>query len=583
MWISGLCQNPDNPFFRYLWPMSDRKLLPILLFGFLLTFTSTFAQDPDVSLNHDVYHYIDRIDIQGVTGAPVYTDMKPYGRLEVEHYLRESAGNINAGLKNTWNAQNRILWDDRHAEQRDVKPILKYFFRNGRDFYHKRLDKINLYVNPILYLSGGLDRHNYADSVNNENVLNYRNTRGVRIRGSVFNKLGFFAEATENQAKMPIFVRNRYFERNTYFGEAFVKTFDDQTNLGFDYFNARGYLTYSPVREMRIKFGKDRYFAGNGFQSQFLSDYAPEHLFLHIDTRIWKFQYINHYGQMIDFLPNKADDFGAHPKKYFVFHQLNIVPNHWLSVGLFETIVYSPILPGGVRGFEIEYLNPLIFYRSAEQFLGSPDNALLGITWKANLLKMFQFYGQVNLDDFNFRRRSEGSGFHGNRHGVQMGLKYIDAFTVTGLDLQFEYNQVRPYTFTHFNPSSNYTHYGQYLAHASGANLREFIMIGRFQATERLGFFGMFSTMTKGLDSAGVNMGGDVFRPPLRVASEFGNEIGQGEKLQVTTLYGRASYQMFGANLYLEAEGRIRMEGDLRSASAVFGMRYNIGRKPIRY
>ncbi len=563
--------------------MNYLKGLFVCIIAINCSFAAIYAQDPDILINHEVYHFIDRIDIRGVLETPLYTDMKPYGRDQISQILRFSHYKLDDRLPATWNTRMREICDDGFADSTGSRPVLRHFFKNGRDLFHKRIDDFEIYLNPILYLTGGLDRNNYGDSVTFDRNLLYRNTRGIQVRGSIFRKVGFFSEVTENQWKTPAFVGSRYDERKSLWGEGFVKTFDETTNRGFDYFNGRGYLTYSPFRQMRIKFGKDRYFAGNGIQSMFLSDHAADHLFLHLDTRIWKIQYINHFGQMIDFLPSKADDMGAHPKKWFVFHQLNVTPTYWLSIGLFESIVYSPVMPGGIRGFELEYLNPIIFYRSTEQFLGSPDNAFLGLTWKANLLKRFQLYGQINLDDYNIRRRSEGSGFHGNRHAIQAGAKYIDAFSLTGLDLQLEYNQVRPFTYSHFNPTSNYTHYGQFLAHASGANLRDLTAVGRYQATSRLYFTVSYTTLWKGLDSAGVNMGGGVFRPPLILPREFGNVIGQGMQLYVKTLYGKVAYQLWKLNLFFEAEARIRIENELSSYSATAGFRWNIAPKPVKF
>ena len=51
--------------------------------------------------------------------------------------------------------------------------------------------------------------------------------------------------------------------------------------------------------------------------------------------------------------------------------------------------------------FEWHYLIPIIFYRSIEQSLGSADNSVIGLDFKANFLRHFQLYGQFVLDEFN--------------------------------------------------------------------------------------------------------------------------------------------------------------------------------------
>ncbi|MFN8923301.1 MAG: hypothetical protein ACK5XP_10295, partial [Sphingobacteriia bacterium] len=100
-------------------------------------------------------------------------------------------------------------------------------------------------------------------------------------------------------------------------GEGFYKTFRTD---GYDYLSAKGYLTYSPVKPVRIKLGRDRVHWGDGYQSMLLSDHATDYYMLNFHTRIWKLEYMNHFTQMIDLIPNKPDAIGAQPRKYGVFH-----------------------------------------------------------------------------------------------------------------------------------------------------------------------------------------------------------------------------------------------------------------------
>ena len=67
----------------------------------------------------------------------------------------------------------------------------------------------------------------------------------------------------------------------------------------------------------------------------------------------------------------------------------------------------------------------------------------------------------------------------------RLGVKYVDAFNIKNLDLQFETNRVRPYTYSHFDSVANYTHYNQPLAHPLGANFQEYIGILKYQPAPR--------------------------------------------------------------------------------------------------
>lgn len=565
--------------------MKHALSLPLAALLCLLGFRQVQAQDADLPLQHEGYHYIDRIDIKGLTGRTIHTDLKPYSRSAVSAVMADVDTSAMSARDLRWHHLTRIAIDDDYADLIQAKrPILRRLFANGRDFFAYHDSSFRLYANPIVQINAGLDQHNYDPSGATLNTTLYRNSRGVQVRGSLFNKVGFFSELSDNQVKTPQFVRRQYDSLGVLTGENFVKTFDATTpNPGYDYFSARGYITYSPAKPIRLKFGKDRAAFGNGYQSLQLSDNSADHFFLNIDTRIWKLEYVNHFAMMTDFLRNKLDTYGTHPKKYAVFHQLFYKPKPWLSVGLFESVVYSPTLPGGRRGFELEYLNPIIFYRSVEQSLGSPDNSTIGLSWKVNALKRFQHYGQLLIDDFNLRNRALGVGFWGNKYGYQVGLKYIDAFWIPRLDLQVEYNRVRPYTYTHFNPTAANVHYGQYVAYSLGANAHDLQLIARYQPFPRWTIYGSITRSLKGLDINGVNYGGNITRPYTIRYQDYNNFVGQGSPFQVTQVYGKVSYRILGLDGYAELEGRYRKENNQQSLSVLGALRFNLPDRLIKY
>ena len=415
----------------------------------------------------------------------------------------------------------------------------------------------------------------------------YINSRGLVVRGSLMQKVGFYTEVYDNVTRFPQFVYDKFTDEKVLYGESFVKTFGNEN--GLDYFSSRAYLTFSPIPAMRVKFGKDRAFWGNGYQSLVMSDYGADYLLLTIQTRIWKLDYTNHFTQMIDFVRNANDTEGTFPRKYGVFHMLSYQPVSQLSLGIFESIIYNPWLPNGRRGFELQYMNPLIFYRAIEQTLNSPDNALLGIQWKYNFLKTGQFYGQILLDDYNFGLRDQGSGYRGNKLGYQLGIKYIDAFRIPTLDLQVEYNRLRPFTYQHFNSSSSYTHYAQHLGHAAGANLQDLHVIARYHPAPAWNFQFIASFLGKGIDEDGINYGGNANQPFINWPSDFNNVVGQGNLLNVRQLYGRISMQIGQSDVFAEVEGRYRQEQDSsgtidqQSLSVIGGLRVNIVPRPVKF
>jgi hypothetical protein len=547
--------------------------------------SSVWGQSADLPLQHEGYHYLDRLDIQGRIRddrnqdsiCTVSTEVKPYSRTFLSGVFKQTYTSGMQPRTQQWHDLMRLALDDAYADTVSGKGVFKKLYRNQRDFFALNTSGLTLYANPILHLGAGQEIHNYTADLSQENRLLTKGARGVQVRGTLFGKVGFLSEFTENQMKTPQFIRNLHAETGVLAGESFVKVYDAQTpNPGFDYLTARGYFTYSPAKQIRLKIGKDRAFLGNGHQSLFLSDHSADHFFLNINTRVWKIEYVNHFAVMTDYLRGKPDTYGTHPKKYAVVHQLFYRPWHWLSWSLFESVAYSPVLPGGIRGFELEYLNPLIFYRSVEQSLGSPDNSMLGTALKANLLKRFQVYGQIALDDYNFRSRNLGPGYFGNKYALQGGIKYIDAFWIPRLDLQVEFNAVRPYTYAHFNPSGAWTHYGQNLAHSLGANAKDFHLIARYQPFPRIGMYLCYSNMLKGLNNANGNYGGDLSLPYTLYVSAFNNFIGQGTQLKINQVYGRLSYRLLKLDGYVDLEARYRKENQNTGISVMGSFRLNM-------
>ena len=155
-----------------------------------------------------------------------------------------------------------------------------------------------------------------------------------------------------------------------------------------------------------------------------------------------------------------------------------------------------------------------------------------------------------------------GTGYWGNKLGSQIGLKYVDAFTVENLDLQFEGNWVRPYTYTHYDSVSNYTHYNQPLAHPVGANFSEIIVIARYQPTGNFWITAKWFDIFMGQDSLkgvypnlySTNFGGNIQQTATEptVNSLYGNKIAQGVNTHLTIGELTFTY-MLRHNLFIDA------------------------------
>ncbi|SHL23249.1 hypothetical protein [Hymenobacter psychrotolerans] len=480
-----------------------------------------------VPLDADVYRLIDRYAILYGTDSiyQLHTSVRPYPRAAVarlaERMLADSANlsaedrfNAEYLLRDNWNYSSRATAPNQRAQ-----PIVKHFYKRKSDLYSVSTPDFTLRVNPVLGLSLG----------NSDGSKSYAflNTRGVQLEGTIDKRLGFYTFLADNQMAVPEYIEQRIGRDLAVPHEGFWKPFKN-TPGQYDFLSARGYLTYAAGRHVNIQLGHDRNQIGNGYRSLILSDYSAPYLFLKLNTRIWKFNYQNLFAQLVSDAPNVD---ASYERKYLAMHHLSfdVLPN--LNVGVFESVVYSGysstvdtilVTQGGRqqqvvrprrRGFELQYLNPIIFYRAVEQGIGSEDNALLGLDFKWNIRQRVQLYGQVILDEFVLSQIRSGNGWWANKQGVQLGAKYVNVAGIRTLDVQGEFNYIRPYLYQHEDKYRNYQHYQQPLAHPMGANLWELIGIVSYQPLPRLNVVAKGFYVKQGLDPAGENYGSNPNLP----------------------------------------------------------------------
>lgn len=435
-------------------------------------------------------------------------------------------------------------------------------------------------LNPILYLGGGKE-------IDQEERL-FVNSRGLEVDGIIDDKVGFYASVIENQAAFPSYAGIRTYGFGAVPGENFWKPF--KTN-GVDFFTAKGYVTFNATKHIDVQFGYDKNFVGNGMRSLILSDNSGNYSFLKLRTKVWKFQYTNLFAEMVSDYNKNASNVprdGSNGKKFLALHHLSLNLTKRLNIGFFESVVYGR----NNTSFDVNYLNPVIFYRSVEGNLGSDGNVLLGADVNWNLAKGVSLYGQVVLDEFLLGEIKAGNGWWGNKYALQGGLKYFDVAGISNLDLQGEINIVRPFTYSHTDKVTSYSHYNQALAHPLGANFQEMIGILRYQPTKKLFLTGKMMLVKTGLDSLGTsivyddeglgsNWGSNVLLPNTTRESNYGNSIGQGVGSVISYLDLIISYQV-KHGLFVDLQTSIRNQSfdldieDLSSTYAQFSLRWNI-------
>lgn len=470
---------------------------------------------------------------------------------------------------------NNIEWVTKKKDSFASKhPVWNTFYRNKANFYEVEDKDFFLVGDPAIQQTQSYE------SGNKQRV--FYNSKGLTLRGLIAGKLGFSAYLTDNQERGPGYFQQRVPAFNAVPGAGYYKAFH---TTAFDYWDNRASIYFNTWKYVDWQFGYDKNFIGNGYRTLFLSDYAAPYLFLKFNTRIWRINYQTIYMELIS--QHYIHDDYQYPKKYAVVHHLNFNATPWLNLGLYENIVFSR-----ANHYDFSYLNPVIFLVSAQSQNGNPDKTTVGFDWKANVGHAVQFYGQLLINEFILHQILHyDQGYWANKQGLQLGLKYVDAFDVKNLDLQFETNVVRPYTYAAKDTVSNFSHYNQPLAHPLGSNFYEFITIAHYQPAYKWNLEGKIIYYKQGLDSAGANFGSNIFDSYYTRPRDYGFQIGSGNPATCLLVSGLVSYQ-WKENLFIDLSAQYRHYSvqnptlqyrNNNSAMFTAGVRINMFRREYDY
>jgi hypothetical protein len=292
-------------------------------------------------------------------------------------------------------------------------------------------------------------------------------------------------------------------------GEGYAR--DGTTYIHHDW---NAWADYKAGKYFHLTLGRGKNFFGEGLRSLFLSDNAYSYPYLRITTSVWKIRYVNLFAAMSD-IRGSGGHWNDFSLKFTSMHYLSWNALKRLNIALFEAIVWQDNDPAYRRGFDVNYLNPVLFYRPTEFSLGSPDNALLGFAINVRVGRKSLIYSQLMFDEFLLSNVRAGEGWYGNKQGLQLGVVAHDAFKHPGLTLRTEFNYVRPFMYAHSDPRQNYAHFNQPLAHPYGSNFWELLVQAEWRK-EKWVLSDVFSFAILGQDTSAEehnSFGNNMFLP----------------------------------------------------------------------
>lgn len=492
-----------------------------------------FTSHLNIPFSHSYYAQFD--DEMNVVGTNNHTSSKPYSFADVSKYynVKEETEKLYKNKSGWW---GKKLWNENLVAMQ------------GEDYWFT--------LNPILDLQLGRSQSDISNST-------FVNTRGIQFNGGLGKTVNFTTTIYESQGRFAGYF-NRYAESIKPSGgnPAIIPGIGiakDFKTDAYDFPLAEANLAFTPSQFFNLNLGYGRNFLGDGYRSLLLSDGASPYPYFKVNTTFWKIKYTNIYTWLKDVRPEVTED-RTYATKYVASHYLSLnVTNRW-NLGLFESVVWTD---QNNRGFDMSFVNPIIFYRAVEFSSSSRSgNALLGLTSKYKWNNQINFYGQFLLDEFSLNDVKAGDKSWKNKFGYQLGAKYYHAFNVKNLLLQLEYNHVRPYVYAHSEAITNYGHNNQSLGHNWGGNFKEVVAIaryfkGRYFADAKITFG------QRGLDfnttEDSFNYGGNIYLDyDIDRPFDTGVTIGQGNKTSIFIADLQAGYlinpstnmKLFGSLIY---------------------------------
>ena len=419
----------------------------ILLFCFLW---QTAYSQYTIPIEHDYIRAIDNYSIS--KGEGTFTSIKP----------------LNYGLfLDSFAVDSELKFSIKSPLEKKGWLLRKWRYEN---FLLIDTGNFKIAIDPIFNLQISSDR---------KSGKNYLvNTRGVRLFGSIDNKLFFESSFYENQATFPSYLNDYILSSRIVPGQASTGYGVMNTDGNFkgalrtfktgsiDYAYATGVILLRLNKHWDFSLGNGKFFVGEGYRSLLLSDNAFNMPFLKINTIYGKWQYTRIMAILLsDTLPESQNT--TLEKRLAGFNMLSFAPNSSFSILLFEGTIWQYPNSKQKINFDYNYYNPVILINSA---LGNTRcNSIIGINLKLNLFKSAQIYGQAAFDKLNTTKIA-----------FQTGLKYINAFGLEKLYLQGEYNISPSEFYTSGIQTLNYSQLNQPLAHPIGNNFKELILIANY-------------------------------------------------------------------------------------------------------
>jgi len=383
---------------------------------------------------------------------------------------------------------------DRNAEERPfierwfTSPLkgLNRFKQPDLAYFHQ--DEATITINPII---GGT-------YWSNQNGVNWQRRVGADLQ-AYFGRVGLYGSVRDVYELKPMAQDSLLTPQ-----EGAIYKFNSDGSREFS--ETRGGITYSwdggyvgLVRDY-VQWGYG-YYGSNIFG---INTPPFAHLKLHLSPIEW-FQYDYIHGSLQSGVIDSSSIIstaGASTvdfyNKFIAANLISVRPwkSLWLSAG--NSIIYSKNTP------ELTYMVPLMFYKSADHFLGARANRAGG-SGNSQMFAAASFrpgaglhlYSTLFVDEVSFRRMFDPD-LHTNWFSLKSGVRWTNFLPNT--TLTFEHLRSNPMVYKHYDPTTTFQNAEYSMGHYLGDNAREFILALRYKPYYWLTLEGRYQFAQKGTD-----------------------------------------------------------------------------------
>jgi hypothetical protein len=488
------------------------KLKSIFTILFVLNIGG-YAQVDNIPSDHRIYSFLKKMYVQGILTE--YDDViLPLSRESVVSALLEIKKNqeaISENEKSYLNDQLKKFTSYINPEEQPIGIFDSFpeeFGNNLASYKEKYLfnhrdSNLNFSALPFADYKF-IYRHEQSG---NSSLMNL----GGKVYGSYRDWFGFYLSASNGVV---------FNEREAALLDTRVKHSFTFNETGIDFFdNTEGYLKFQ-TEHLSLQLGRERILWGYGKTGRlFLSDNPPMFDFLRFNFSYKTLLYDFIHGWLnqkpeVYYVDSLIGSVKEKRPKYIAVSRLGFSPSSNFSMGISQMVIYSN------RPFEAAYLNPFLFWESAQRSLNDLDNSFLSLDAKYLITPGLELTATIMLDDLEL-----GNYFKGewndiqNKFAFSSGLMLTSPLIFRNLTLTAEYGLLRPYMFSHagIGEALTATNNGFMLGMDLQPNSMFFSLTAEYRLFSRCNLTMQYSRTLHGdnyYDSKGnliKNVGGNVF------------------------------------------------------------------------